>query len=86
MLSQHAPFPPRIQLKGFSSYGDKFTDILRAAGSQNRVFVCERTNNPNIYKFHILDEDDVKILRDLSTVWANGGRNGTGRQYGIINA
>ena len=75
----------RIQLKGVSAHGDKFTDILRIAGSQNRVFVFERTINVDVYKFHILDAEDVNILKDLSIVWANGGRTGKGRQYGIIN-
>lgn len=75
----------RIQLKGLSVEGDKFTDILRAAGSQNRVFVFEHTANVDVYKFHILDPDDVGILKDQSVMWANGGRSGNGRQYGIIN-
>lgn len=76
----------RIQLKGVSSSGDKFTDILRVAGSQNRVFVFEHTNDSDKYKFHILDADDVRILRDISVIWANGGKSGRGRQYGILNA
>lgn len=75
----------RIQLKGVSEDGDKFTDILRVAGSQNRVFVFERTENVDVYKFHILDADDVSVLKDISVVWAKGGRSGIGRQYGIIN-
>lgn len=76
----------RIQLKGVSDSGDKFTDILRAAGSQNRVFVFERTDSEDLYKFHILDADDASALKDISIMWANGGKSGTGRQYGILNA
>lgn len=75
----------RIQLKGVSHAGEKFTDILRVAGSQNRVFVFEHTENADVYNFYILDTDEISILKDHSVVWANGGRSGTGRQYGIIN-
>lgn len=75
----------RIQLKGVSESGDKFTDILRAAGSQNRVFVFEHTDSPDTYKFHILDADEANLLKDLSVMWAKGGKSGRGRQYGIIN-
>lgn len=76
----------RIQLKGVSEFGDKLTDILRVAGSQNRVFVFERTDSPDTYIFHILDADEATVLKDLSVMWANGGKSGRGRQYGIINA
>lgn len=75
----------RIQLKGISNSNDKFTDILRLAGSQNRIFIFEKTDKVDVYKFHILDRDDINRLKDISVVWAHGGRTGKGRLYGIIN-
>lgn len=76
----------RIQLKGITETNDKFTDILRANGAQNKVFIFEKTDDDIIYKFHILDTADVSMLKDISSDWTHGGRSGTGRLYGIINS
>ena len=74
----------RIQLKGVTSTGEKLTDVLRESGSQGRVFIFERTNTATVFKFHILGEDAIDQLKDISTDWAASG-NGQGRRYGLLN-
>lgn len=74
----------RIQLKGETTAGEKLTDVLRESGSQDKVFIFERTNTPTKFVFHILEEDAIDQLKDLSTDWAASG-NGQGRRYGLLN-
>ena len=75
----------RIQLKGKTSDKDKFTDVLRANGSQNKIFIFEKTGRVDVYKFYMMDTEDMPMLKDMSSDWVGGGRGGRGRQYGIIN-
>ena len=74
----------RIQLKGETAAGEKLTDVLRESGSQDKVFIFERTDTPTKFVFHILGEDSIDQLKDLSTDWAASG-NGQGRRYGLLN-
>ena len=74
----------RIQLKGVTATGEKLTDVLRDSGSQGKVFIFEKTDTPTKFVFHILEEDSIEQLKDLSSDWAAGG-NGQGRRYGLLN-
>ena len=74
----------RIQLKGVASDKEKLTDVFRANGSQDKIFIFEATSSPSVYNFHILDADELDRLIDISSDWANGG-SGRGRKYGIIS-
>ena len=74
----------RIQLKGVTSTGEKLTDVLRDSGSQGKVFIFEKTDTPTKFVFHILEDDAIEQLKDLSSDWAAGG-NGQGRRYGLLN-
>ena len=75
----------RIQLKGISSTNQKLTNIFKENGSQDKIFIFERTDDPLIYNFFILSSDELEHLIDISTDWANGGKTGAGRKYGLIN-
>lgn len=74
----------RIQLKGVTAAGEKLTDVLRDSGSQGKVFIFEKADTPTKFVFHILEDDAIEQLKDLSTDWAAGG-NGQGRRYGLLN-
>lgn len=74
----------RIQLKGVTASGEKLTDVLRDSGSQDKVFIFEKTDTPTKFVFHILEEDAIEQLIDISSDWAAGG-NGQGRRYGLLN-
>lgn len=74
----------RIQLKGETAAGENLTDVFRESGTQDKVFIFERTNTPTKFVFHILGEDAIDQLKDLSTDWAASG-NGQGRRYGLLN-
>lgn len=74
----------RIQLKGRTEDNNRFTDVLKANGSQNKIFVFERTDDSSAYKFYMMDVEDIEMLKDMSSDWGSGGKGGRGRQYGII--
>ncbi len=74
----------RIRLNGETANGEKLTDVFRAVGSQNKVFIFDKTANPGVYNFHILEIDVIPDLEANSSDYAWGGKGGNGREYGII--
>lgn len=72
----------RLQLKGKTSSGDKFTDHTRDGQLKYKILLFEKKSNLN-YKLTVLEEKEIDNLKSISD-WAYGGKSGKNKIFGFI--
>lgn len=78
----------RIQLKGETNEGLKLTTISIPSaglpgGFQNKVLLFKNVDE-DVFEMSIIEEIELEVLKDTSSIWGKGGRGGNGRAYGLI--
>lgn len=74
----------RIQLKGAPSDGsDELSKFGKHGDFVHKILVFEKIN-PDYYVLSILDETELRRVKEMSRVWARNGSNSSSKAYGML--